>query len=157
MSEALGPKTLARATGVSTDTLRHYERLGLLRGTARTRSGYRRYPAESIARVLLIQRALIVGFTLKELKDVLAERDSGGVPCRRVYDLVAEKLGSLDRQIDTLNALKTEVQSLLDEWSERLRETPSRPAHLLETLANSRTIEGERTSAGCRKVQPRKR
>ena len=59
MSKAMmGPKEVARATGVSTDTLRHYERQGLLPRVGRTASGYREYPAETVQRVLLIQRAL---------------------------------------------------------------------------------------------------
>src|SRR4051812_6940433 len=61
---ALGPRELARLTGVSTDTLRHYERKGLLPAVMRTQAGYRRYPAVMVDRVLLIQRALVVGFTL---------------------------------------------------------------------------------------------
>lgn len=68
MSEVwIGPRALSQATGVSTDSLRHYERLGLLPATVRTRAGYRRYPPETAGRVRLIQRALVVGFSLKEL------------------------------------------------------------------------------------------
>jgi MerR family copper efflux transcriptional regulator len=54
----LGPRHVARATGVSTDTLRHYERQGLLPGVLRTSAGYRRYTSATVQRVLLIQRAL---------------------------------------------------------------------------------------------------
>ena len=67
----VSPKALADATGVSTDTLRHYERLGLLPGVTRTRSGYRRYPPALVDRVRVIQRALVVGFSLRELASVL--------------------------------------------------------------------------------------
>src|SRR4029450_5163345 len=80
---SLGPRELARLTSVSTDTLRHYEKRGLLTRAPRTRSGYRRYSADAAARVLLIQRALVVGFSLDELATVLAERGTGGGPGRR--------------------------------------------------------------------------
>jgi len=61
---------LAKLTGVSTDTLRHYERLGLLAAPARTTGNYREYPASAQQRVTLIQRALRISFSLKELKTI---------------------------------------------------------------------------------------
>src|SRR5262249_44909714 len=73
----LGPRAVADAAGVSPDRLRHYERLGLLPHTIRTRAGYRRFPPDSIERVLLIQRALTVGFSLRELAAVLERREKG--------------------------------------------------------------------------------
>jgi len=63
-----------RQTGVSTDTLRHYERLGLLPLPQRTSGNYREYPPTSPQRVELIQRALTIGFSLPELKTILATR-----------------------------------------------------------------------------------
>ena len=80
----MGPREVARTTGVSTDTLRHYERKGLLPGVTRTAAGYRRYSAATVERVLLIQRALVVGFSLADLKRVLGVRDRGGAPCQSV-------------------------------------------------------------------------
>jgi DNA-binding transcriptional MerR regulator len=58
---------LARRAGVSAATIRHYERLGLLKTLARTEGGYRNYPPESLDRMTVIRRALGVGFSLKEL------------------------------------------------------------------------------------------
>ena len=61
--EWIGPRALAAATGLSTATVRHYERLGLLPGTARTDAGYRRFPPDAVDRVRVIQRALMIGFS----------------------------------------------------------------------------------------------
>ena len=88
----LSSSELARLTGVSTDTLRHYERKRVLPRPTRLSNGYRRYPAEAAVRVHLIQRALQVGFSLDELARSLGERERGGVPCRRVRALVADRL-----------------------------------------------------------------
>jgi DNA-binding transcriptional MerR regulator len=66
---------LANLTGLSTDTLRHYERLGLLPLPQRTAGNYREYPPASQLRVELVQRALTIGFSLPELKAILAVRD----------------------------------------------------------------------------------
>ncbi len=134
-SGALGPRELAELAGVSTDTLRHYERKGLLARPARSKGGYRRYPMDALARVLLIRRALVVGFSLDELGRVLRERERGGAPCRGVRALVSERLTAVDREIAALRALKKELRSLLRDWDERLAQAPpGTQARLLETL-----------------------
>jgi DNA-binding transcriptional MerR regulator len=86
-SKAFRSGSLAKAAGVSPDTIRHYERIGVLPRALRTEAGYRIYPASAVERVLVVQRALRIGFTLAELAEVLKARDAGGAPCRRVYQL----------------------------------------------------------------------
>jgi len=141
----MGPRDVARATGLSTDTLRHYERKGLLPGVTRTAAGYRRYSAISVERALLIQRALVVGFSLADLKRVLGARDKGGAPCRSVRALVGDRLHCLNRRIEELLALRDELRSLLTEWDRRLAKTRvGERAHLLETLGSRPAIEGTR-------------
>jgi len=109
-SVPMGPRDVAKATGVSTDTLRHYERKGLLPRITRTAAGYRQYSAATVDRVLLIQRALIVGFSLADLKRVLAVRDRGGSPCAGVRVLVGERLEQLNRRIEEMLALRDELR-----------------------------------------------
>lgn len=133
---ALRAGALARLTGVSTDTLRHYERKGLLPPPPRMANGYRRYPSDAVARVRLIQRALVIGFSLDELARVLKERAAGGAPCRKVRGIVEERLAALDRQLADLRMLKRDLRELLSEWDVRLDQTPpGERAHLLESLA----------------------
>jgi DNA-binding transcriptional MerR regulator len=132
----LGPRALADATGLSTDTLRHYERLGLLPRAVRTPAGYRRFPHDSIERVLLIQRALTVGFSLRELAAVLERRERGEPPCRRVRTLVGERLASLDTRLSELTALRDDMRRLVRDWDARLARTPQgQRARLLDVLA----------------------
>ena len=71
---------LARLTGVSSDTLRHYEKVGVLPKPPRTASGYRQYPESAVQRVRMVRRAMAVGFTLEELARVLQVKDRGGAP-----------------------------------------------------------------------------
>ena len=137
----MSPRALADATGVSTDTLRHYERLGLLPGVTRTRAGYRRYPPALVDRVRVIQRALVVGFSLRELARVLRQRERGSPPCQHVRTLVGERLGDLDRRIAELVALRADVRTLLHEWDAVLAATPrGQPARLLDMLADRRSL-----------------
>lgn len=144
-TNTLGPRQLAEATGVSTDTLRHYERSGVLARPVRTRAGYRRYPPEAVARVALVRRALTIGFSIKELAGVFRERDQGGAPCRRVRGIVASRLAQIDAEIDTLTSLKAQLTALLSEWDAKLAQTPPhRQARLLEQLPSLHAKPPER-------------
>src|SRR5579871_3945231 len=93
---------LARAVGISTDALRHYERIGVLPKASRSASGYRLYSPDSLERVKVIRHALRLGFTLAELAEVLHVRDRGGTPCKRVLGMLEEKLQILQERIDEL-------------------------------------------------------
>jgi len=127
---------LARAAGVSTDTLRHYERKGVLPKPRRSPNGYREYASESLARVLLVRRALAFGFTLDELARVLRARERGGAPCREVRALAAEKLSGVEARLRELASLRDELRATLDEWDSRLSKTAAgERARLLESLA----------------------
>lgn len=126
---------LGRRFGLSADTIRHYERLGLLPGVARAANGYRRYPPETEERIGQIQAALAIGFTLRELAEVFSERDRGGSPCRRVRDLAAGKLAEVERAIERLADLRQALAGLLANWEARLAGlAPGERAHLLTHL-----------------------
>ena len=126
---------LAKLTGVSTDSLRHYERVRVLPRPARTAGGYRQYPPEAADRVRLIRRALGLGFSLNELTRILRVREAGGAPCRQVHALAREKLAQLDLKISDLLALRTQLQILVAQWGDQLDRTPhGKRAGLLESL-----------------------
>jgi len=130
--------TLAKATGVSPDTIRYYERLGLLPKALRTESGYRVYPHSAVERVLVVQRALRIGFTLAELAEVLKARDAGGVPCRRVYELAQEKLVGIAADIEALKRTERCLKKVLSDWERRIeRVKPGQKSHLLYSLTEA--------------------
>jgi len=132
---------LARIAGVSPDTLRHYERVGVLARPTRASNGYRRYPLESIERLRLVRRAMDVGFTLEELGRVLRARERGVFPCREVRRLAALKLEELTTRLGELERLRDELARTLSEWDERLEGiSPGEPAHLLEAFSNGNRI-----------------
>ncbi len=121
--------------GISADALRYYERRGLLPAVLRSASGYRLFPPETLARVRLIQGALAIGFSVKELGALLGERDLGGVPCQRVRMMAAEKLASLETRLRQLQAWRHELRRTLARWDRLLRNTPrGQRAGLLEAL-----------------------
>ncbi|MFL6301427.1 MAG: heavy metal-responsive transcriptional regulator [Terriglobales bacterium] len=129
---------LAKLTGVSTDTLRFYERNRLLPLAPRAANGYRCYPQESLARVLLIRRALGLGFSVAELARILKARDSGGAPCKTVRALAAEKLDHIEAQMKELARFRKELAATLRDWDHRLASArPGKPARLLEAISAS--------------------
>ena len=111
---------LARLAGLSSDTLRHYERLGLVPKPPRTSGGYRDYPSHTLERVRLIRRALSVGFSLPELTSILKIRDLGGVPCRRVRSIAESKLTQVKEKIRELVAMRKQLEQILDKWDIKL-------------------------------------
>ena len=134
-NDALSSGELADLAGVSRDTLRHYERKGVLPRPRRGQNAYRHYPPEALQRVQLVRRALSVGFTLDELARVLKVRDAGGAPCEEVRKLAAQKLLNVQDQLRELTALRDDLQKTLRDWDARLaRRAPGKQANLLESL-----------------------
>ena len=129
---------LACLTGVSTDTLRYYERLHLLPAAPRSASGYRLFPPEALARVRLIRGALAMGFSVRELAAIFTERDVGGAPCHRVRALAVKKLADVEDALRDLQSWRRELKSTLAGWDRLLRKTPrGHRAGLLESFVAS--------------------
>ena len=134
-NRALRIGEVARRTGVSPDTLRHYERQGLIPKPKRTAAGYRMYSPDVIERVRLIRSALSVGFTIRELSRIFGIRDRGGVPCAEVRSLAAFKLDHLEKRIAEMQDLRVKLRSLIKTWDAMLSKVPAgRQARLLDVL-----------------------
>lgn len=137
-SKALRSGALAKAVGVSPDTIRHYERIGVLPRSSRTESGYRLYSASAVERVLVVQRALRIGFTLAELAEVLKVRDAGGAPCRRVYQLAQDKLQGIAADISVLKRTERYLKKVLSDWEQRIQRAGlGQKSHLLHSLSDT--------------------
>lgn len=150
--QGLRCSSLAKAAGVSPDTLRHYERIGVLPKAARTQSGYRVYPESAIERVRVIQSALRVGFSLAELAEVLGTRDAGGAPCRRVYEIAQEKLRGIQTEIQSLKRTEKYLRTVLSDWEGRLRRADGKPSHLLHALPTTKNAPVKTRARFPRKV-----
>jgi DNA-binding transcriptional MerR regulator len=125
----------AALAGVSADTIRYYERLGLFPTPTRTRAGYRVYQPAIINRLNLVRNAQRFGFSLREIAGFLRVRDTGGAPCRTVRAAAERMLEAIDRQIADLAARRDEMRRTLRGWDRRLEETPAgTPGRLLENL-----------------------
>lgn len=139
---------LAQLAGISKDSLRFYERRGLLPVPRRGANGYRRYSPEAISRVRLIRVAFSIGFSVSELASILRVRDSGGAPCRDVRRLAGEKLECLRGEIRALSSLRLDLESVIADWDRRLAKAgEGRRAGLLEALV-ARRLPGPEAAPG---------
>jgi DNA-binding transcriptional MerR regulator len=105
---------LAKQSGVSADTIRYYERIGLMPKPARTSSGYREYGESAIGRVRLVQNALRFGFSLKQVGAFLVTRQAGHAPCKQVRAAGTQILEAIERQITELTAARESIRETLE-------------------------------------------
>jgi DNA-binding transcriptional MerR regulator len=103
---------LARAVGVPTDTVRYYERVGLLPAPNRTAGGYRDYDVSAVDRLQFIQGAQRLGLRLVDIGHLLAVRDTGNCPSEPAGELLRRRLDDVDAQIAQLTALRTEMAAM---------------------------------------------
>jgi len=104
---------LAKAAGVGVETVRFYERRGLLDVPARKDSGYRQYDDDAVERLRFIRRAQQVGFTLKEIQDLLALRDDPDARRADVRDRATGKVADIDAKVRDLLAMRESLVALL--------------------------------------------
>ncbi|NIR28976.1 MAG: heavy metal-responsive transcriptional regulator [Gammaproteobacteria bacterium] len=125
----------ARRLGISPDTLRYYERIGLLPAVARAPSGARLYREGDLGRLRFIRRAQRMGFTLAEIQTLLNVRDAPDDARAEVRALAARKLG--------------EIEAALDELAELLARCggSETPCPILEAM--NEAVRGTHESAGC--------
>lgn len=111
-AESLTTGALAVRAGISADTVRYYERLGLLRLPERTESGYRLFTDEDIRRLQFIRRAKLLGLSLDEIRDLLRLADEGECqPLRgQVADLLRRKINECELQLMELAAFKASLE-----------------------------------------------
>ena len=100
---------LAAAVAVRPDTIRYYERAGLLAPPPRTAAGYRHYPPEAVDRLRFIQGCQRLGLRLREIADLLAVRDTGVCPCEPAEQFLHRHITELDAELARLTALRTEM------------------------------------------------
>jgi DNA-binding transcriptional MerR regulator len=104
---------LASRTGVRADTVRYYEREGLLPVPQRTEGEHRRYGPGDVDRLLFIRGAQRLGLRLAEIRELLAVRDTGSCACEPAKGLLRRHLAEIDKEIERLTALRAELLGML--------------------------------------------
>ena len=104
---------LARVTGANVETIRYYERIGLLPAPPRTASNYRVYSAEDVGRLSFTRRARDLGFSIEQIRALLDLSDQHDRPCEAVDMIAREHLADVDRKLADLKALRRELSALI--------------------------------------------
>ncbi|HTV54985.1 MAG TPA: MerR family DNA-binding protein [Terriglobia bacterium] len=104
---------IAKGAGVGVETLRFYEREGLIKEPPRRDSGYREYPADTVDRVRFIRRAQALGFSLREIKDLMALRIERGGTCAQVKRRAETKIVDIEERIRSLQRINRVLQKLV--------------------------------------------
>ncbi len=118
-STALQIGEIANRSGVSVDTVRYYERLKILPTAPRTHSGYRMFSSSAIEQIRFIKQAQELGFSLDEIKSLLAT--GGAEECERVRDLLQIKLADIDEQIKKMKSFRKTLANHLCVCNAELR------------------------------------
>jgi DNA-binding transcriptional MerR regulator len=122
MSEAEVSKTtlkigaVAAQSGVSIETLRFYEKTGVLDKPQRTGNGYRVYDGSVLDRLAFIKRTKLLGFTLGEIREIISEARHGQDPCEFVRSAVGRKLRQAEEMVKEIRRYRKELAKVLREW-----------------------------------------
>jgi MerR family mercuric resistance operon transcriptional regulator len=122
---------VARSAGLAIDTVRYYEREGLLQKPARTPSGYRQYSSDAVKRLQFIRQAKELGFTLSEIRELLALKVAPGKSCADVRSRAEAKIANVEQRIEQLNRMKRALTKLAAACSGR---GPTSECPILEAL-----------------------
>ncbi len=109
---------VAKLSGIGIEALRFYERSGLLGRPGRTRSGYRVYDSAVLKRLDFIKRAQVLGFSLDEIKRIIADKQAGRSPCLEVREIVRHRLAELDERVKEMRRYRKELGAALTQWEE---------------------------------------
>lgn len=108
---------LARQIGINPKTVRYYEDINLLPKSKRGENNYRIYSKDTLNRLIFIKKAQSLGFTLREIKEIISLRERGFKPCSHVQDLLKQRVADLEQKLAELTTLKRELKKLEDEWT----------------------------------------
>jgi MerR family transcriptional regulator, mercuric resistance operon regulatory protein len=122
---------VAERAGVNVQTLRYYERRGLLPRPPRTASGYRTYPPATVDTVRFVKRAQLLGFTLEEIEELLHLADGGPADCDTARQVAQQRLADLEAKIADLERMRASLQQLVATCE---RPRPDRECPLVATI-----------------------
>ncbi len=141
MLDGLKIGQVAKLAEISVETVRYYERQGLLENPPRKESGYRQYPPEAISRIRFIKKAKEVGFALKEIKELLSLRLDSTATCEDVRSRAGAKIYDIEQKIQALQKMK---QALADLTAACNGDAPVSRCPILQALEEKEVDHGLR-------------
>ncbi|MBD3675659.1 MAG: heavy metal-responsive transcriptional regulator [Planctomycetaceae bacterium] len=115
MSKRLTISELAKAAGIPISTLRYYERIGLVEPEDRSFGNYRLYSDHSLKKLKFIRAAQAIGFTLEDVKSLLADGEGKALTCGNVQDLIEARLTDVEERLKDLRHVRKVLKSALEQ------------------------------------------
>ncbi len=143
MGQPLNRGEVAGAANVNIETLRYYERRGVIPPPRRSETNYRKYPAETVSRVRFVKHAQDLGFTLDEIKGLLSLRATRGARAEQVRSKAAAKMADIDKRIESLQRMRAALAHLIEECS---GEGPASGCTILHAIERGGFGHGEQVS-----------
>ncbi len=138
---------LARQIGINPKTIRYYEEINLLPESKRIENNYRVYSNDTVQRLNFIKKAQCLGFTLRQIKEILTLRDDGVKPCNHVQELLTQRIIDIDQKLSELTSLRRELKKLEDSWTKMKTVNDHRDGGICPQI--------ERTEGRLKKSRPR--
>jgi len=108
---------LSRETGVNIETIRYYERIGIMPKPDRTASGYRQFSQDELKRLTFVRKCRDLGFSLREVRTLLDLVDSDHFSCGEIHDMTVQHLRAIDEKMARLDKLKSVLTTMSNECS----------------------------------------
>lgn len=128
---------ISERSGINKETLRYYESIGLIAVPSRTESGYRAYPEQTLDRLQFIKRAQGLGFTLKEVQELLSLEEHPSDIAQPVREIAVHKLREIEGKIDDLQKLRTVLIELTERCSGK---TSISECPIMESLTHQKEV-----------------
>jgi len=138
-------KELVQQSGLSTDTVRYYIRVGLIQPIAQQDNGYRIFDKDKVYKLRFIRIAKTLGFTLKEIRQILDHADQGTSPCADVRVMVTNRIKENRHKIEQMLELQNRMESALKQWQKMPDKIPEGHSvcHLIESVAKNSPLNEE--------------
>ncbi|MEO0595883.1 MAG: heavy metal-responsive transcriptional regulator, partial [Chloroflexota bacterium] len=134
---------LSKQAGVSTQTIRYYESIGLLPDPMRASNGYRQYKDKDIERLKFITRARQLDFSLDDVNEILALKEKREAPCRYVMEMMTQQIQAIEQRIADLQQLHDELHQLHEIGLEMPDDVEMKNCicHVIQTTTQKELIE----------------
>ncbi len=126
---------LAKQVDITVEAIRFYEKSGLIEPPERNESGYRNYPEDTVQHVLFIKRAKELGFSLKEVRELMSLRYLPGTTCYEVKEQSLKKMQDIDRKVEDLLGIKKGLAKLISSCP---GQGPLSECPIIESISNQK-------------------
>ncbi len=136
-------RDVATLANISPEVVRYYSRIGLIKPQRNRKNGYKLYDASDISRLIFIRRAKTLGYTLKEIKNILSHSNTGTSPCPMVRRIIENRIDDNRQRLDDMLSLQTRMENAVEQWKHMPDGTPDGDSVciLIESFTHDNNME----------------